>query len=111
MKFCSNCKKIRRIDGNENKEGVCSCDPAHTPDGDVKVFEKVVHSEEPSREVLDVEKIKVGGKFPHKCSKCGHKEAQVVDMGASYGDEASIYLFKCNECGHVDRQADGASNA
>jgi 8-oxo-dGTP pyrophosphatase MutT (NUDIX family)/Zn ribbon nucleic-acid-binding protein len=48
--------------------------------------------------------------FPHKCPKCGHDEADVVDLGAPYSDESNIYLFKCKKCGHVKRQADGSGN-
>jgi hypothetical protein len=33
--------------------------------------------------------------FPHKCPKCGHEEADVVDLGAPYSDEYNIFLFKC----------------
>jgi len=48
--------------------------------------------------------------FPHKCPKCGHDEADVVDLGAPYSDESNIFLFKCKKCGHVKRQADGTGN-
>ena len=48
--------------------------------------------------------------FPHICSKCSFEEAEIVDLGAFYGDESNVYLFKCKSCGFTERQADGASN-
>jgi len=31
-------------------------------------------------------------------------------LGASYSDEADVYLFQCKKCGFVERQADGSGN-
>ena len=48
--------------------------------------------------------------FPHECKKCGHRYADVADLGVQYSDEASVYLFKCKKCGHTERDAYGCSN-
>jgi hypothetical protein len=34
------------------------------------------------------------GGFPNTCKKCGCEWADVVDLGAPYGDESNVYLFK-----------------
>ena len=48
--------------------------------------------------------------FPHTCRKCGHGEAEAIELGVFYGDEAGVYLFKCKKCGYSERQSDGTGN-
>ena len=71
--------------------------------------EKLKKKEELGDGVLDLEEHESEG-FPHECGKCGHTEADVVDLGQQYSDEASIYLFKCKKCGNVKRDAYGSGN-
>ncbi|MEK6918162.1 MAG: hypothetical protein AABW51_04400 [Nanoarchaeota archaeon] len=58
--------------------------------------------------ILDQENINQG--FPHKCKKCEHDFAEVIDLGVSYSDESSVLLFRCKKCSHVERDAFGTSN-
>ncbi len=46
--------------------------------------------------------------FPNTCKKCGYGYADVIDLGASWTDEANVYLFKCKKCGYVTRDAYGS---
>jgi len=44
--------------------------------------------------------------YPHKCKKCGHDKAQVIDLGIWYSDEAGVIRFKCGKCGFAEQTAD-----
>lgn len=89
---------------------VCSC-------GNKKLIreDETINAEETqpkkdlrSSEVLS-EKHDTSG-FPHICSKCGHGECEVIELGVFYGDEVGVYLFKCKKCGYSERQSDGTGN-
>jgi len=108
--FCDNCGKILEIKNIEEEKiiGICSC-------GFIKEFDFHITSiqkqqEKPVFGKGIISDANIGQGFPHKCQKCGYNESEVYDLGASYGDEASIYLFKCKKCGFVERQADGSGN-
>jgi len=70
--------------------------------------EKIEKPEKRGKGILEEKQSKKG--FPHKCSKCGCEQSDVVDLGASYSDEANIYLFKCKRCGNTDRDSYGTGN-
>jgi len=101
LKFCPNCKKIIIQIGN------CSCGFEIT-EFNLYSTEQGKPPKEKGQGILEEEKITTG--FPHICQKCGHNEAEVVDVGVSVSDEAGIYLFKCIKCSHIERQADGSCN-
>ena len=73
----------------------------------LKVKEKITPPEKTGKGVLKEEKKGKG--FPFRCEKCGYEYADVADLGASYSDEASVFLFKCRKCGHVTRDVYGSS--
>jgi len=101
LKFCPNCKKIIMQTGN------CTCG-YEIKEFSLQITEHQKPKDKRSNEILLEEKITQG--FPHMCQKCGHNEAEVIDVGVSVSDEAGIYLFKCIKCGYVERQADGSCN-
>lgn len=39
----------------------------------------------------------------HKCKKCGHDKAELMEMSASYSDEDNTYRMKCGRCGFVEQ--------
>ena len=41
--------------------------------------------------------------YDHKCPKCSHGKAELVEMGPSYSDEDSTFRMKCGKCGWVER--------
>lgn len=41
--------------------------------------------------------------YDHACPKCGHKKAELIEMGPSYADEDSTFRMKCGKCGWVER--------
>ncbi len=104
MEFCNHCGKPLKIKG---KIAICNC-------GFIKEIspvypsEKINKPQERGKGVFE-KKDKDKG-FPHTCKKCGHEFADVVDLGASYSDEANVYLFKCKKCENVERDAYGTSN-
>ncbi|MEA3329650.1 MAG: hypothetical protein U9Q06_02800 [Nanoarchaeota archaeon] len=104
MDFCKKCGKL--IMGNEEFEK-CSCGFINQTK-DISSSEKLKHPRKKGRGIIYKKESEDG--FPHKCKKCGHEFSEVTDLGASYGDEASVYLFKCKKCKHTERDAYGASN-
>ena len=109
MEFCNKCGKILLIKiKNEKKIGICSCGFTKEIISESHSYEKIKSPIKRGKGILKQEDDAKG--FPHKCKKCGHDNADVEDLGASYSDEASIHLFKCKKCGHVDRQSYGASS-
>ncbi|PIN94190.1 hypothetical protein COU56_03090 [Candidatus Pacearchaeota archaeon CG10_big_fil_rev_8_21_14_0_10_31_9] len=108
--FCDSCGKILEIktSKDEKKFGLCSCGFIKEINYEVITSDKQKEREEQG-EGIAVEKMAKNG-FPHKCKKCGYNESEVYDLGASYSDESSVYLFKCLKCGHVERDAYGSSN-
>lgn len=106
--FCDKCGKMLDIKLQGDKQiGICKC-------GCIKEIQsfnftdRIYKPEEKAKGILDNKESSKG--FPHICDKCGHTEAYIHDLGASYSDESNVYLFKCKECGYVKRQADGSSN-
>ncbi|MEK6891413.1 MAG: hypothetical protein AABX03_04740 [Nanoarchaeota archaeon] len=109
--FCDECGSILEVKTTKEgkKFGICNCGFAK------EVHSDIISSEiEPKRkevgEGVIVEETEIPPGFPHTCKKCGYKEAEVYDLGASYSDEANKYLFKCLKCGYTERQADGTGN-
>ena len=88
----------------------CTCGKAKLLLSGVIAKNKTEAKPHVSKEVADSNSAPAEGVFPHVCSKCGHGEGYVKDLGAFLGDESNVYLFKCAKCGHTDRQADGCSN-
>jgi DNA-directed RNA polymerase subunit M/transcription elongation factor TFIIS len=107
--FCDHCGKILEIVKSKKGDifGLCDC-------GSVKILKKDIESNESINQKKEIgtgiikEVHKKG--FPHKCSKCGHNEAEVYDLGASYSDESNTWLFKCTKCNHVDREGYGTGS-
>lgn len=101
LKFCPNCNKLI------TKQGNCTCGH-EIKEFSLHITEPQKQKEEKGKEILIEQKPTSG--FPHICQKCGHTEAEVIDVGVAVSDEAGIYLFKCLKCSYVERQADGSCN-
>ncbi len=39
----------------------------------------------------------------HKCKKCDHDKAELIEIAPFYSDEDSLVRMKCGKCGHVER--------
>lgn len=111
MRFCPRCGKMM-IMQDDYGLNVCRCDCGYyTYDAvDTTASEKQAKVAEVGKGVAKDSDFETEG-FPHKCKKCGHENADVVDLGAPYSDEANIYLFRCKKCKHIERQHDGTGNA
>ena len=91
--FCDDCGSILEVltARNGRKFGVCNCGFIKEVDSDLIIDEIEKPSEMRGDGVLFEN---IGDGFPHKCKKCSYGECEVIDLGASYGDEANVYLFK-----------------
>lgn len=112
MEFCPRCGRMMKLGlefkGTEQRNiSTCSCGFAKNFESKT-IEENVPQKEKRSSEVV-TEKHETRG-FPHKCKKCGFGEAEVLELGVFYGDEAGVYLFKCKKCGYTERQSDGTGN-
>jgi len=107
--FCPDCKRILSIKTEKGKKhSACFCGFKTDIISEISVSESLKQPEKKGQGIASEEKNLKG--FPHDCSKCGYGEAEVTDLGAFYGDESNIVLFKCKKCNHTDRVTDGASN-
>ncbi len=39
----------------------------------------------------------------HKCKRCGHEKAELIEISPWYSDEDSIFRMKCGSCGYVEQ--------
>jgi DNA-directed RNA polymerase subunit M/transcription elongation factor TFIIS len=110
MKFCKNCGKGLFINNPETNIVQCSCGYIEKIERghDVGFEEKIPQKAEIGKGAV-TEKHDLHG-FPHICKKCSHGEAEAIELGVFYGDEAGVYLFKCKKCGYTERQSDGTGN-
>ena len=110
MHFCPKCGKIATVVKDGLNRITCSCGFSKLilEGEDVIVEENMPKRVE--RGTGAVEKKHDLGGFPHDCKKCGHGEAEAIELGVFYGDEAGVYLFKCKKCGYSERQSDGTGN-
>jgi DNA-directed RNA polymerase subunit M/transcription elongation factor TFIIS len=110
MEFCDKCGKPMRVISDGLNRLVCSCGFSKLIiEGKNICFEE----NQPKRKEVGngaVEKKHDLSGFPHECRKCGHGEAEAIELGVFYGDEAGVYLFKCKKCGYSERQSDGTGN-
>lgn len=108
-KYCNTCNQIINL---EEKNGVlfevCLCGKNKFIEKKIIVSEKQSKKETVGAGIAEENNSLEG--FPHICSKCGFNQADITDLGAPYGDESNIYLYKCKKCGHTERQTDGTSN-
>jgi DNA-directed RNA polymerase subunit M/transcription elongation factor TFIIS len=108
MIFCK-CGKIMDIRDDGLRMAFCSCGNKHLVlGGEITVEDNTPKTEIRNSEVVKTEHV--GSGFPHNCSKCGYGEADVIELGIFYSDEAAVYLFKCKKCGWSERQSDGTGN-
>lgn len=109
MIFCE-CGKIMEIRDDGLRMAFCLCGRKQVVlGGELTAEDNNPKNEMRNSEVVKEEHKGVGG-FPHNCSKCGFGEADVIDLGIAYSDEAAVYLFKCKKCGWSERQSDGTGN-
>tara|TARA_Y100000310_G_scaffold334914_3_gene415714 strand:- start:561 stop:827 length:267 start_codon:yes stop_codon:yes gene_type:complete len=41
--------------------------------------------------------------YDHKCKKCGHGKAELIEKMAWYSDEDNTYQLKCGKCGFIEQ--------
>lgn len=39
----------------------------------------------------------------HKCKKCGHDKAELIEIAPFYSDEDFVFRMKCGKCGLVEQ--------
>jgi len=67
----------------------------------VRLSEKGVEKEVKRMEILDGDnRLAV---HDHKCLKCGHDKAELIERSCSYSDEDNIYQMKCGKCGYIEQ--------
>lgn len=105
--FCEKCGKIfALLHENEKIFGLCRCG-----------FRKEIKDISHTQEIKQKEKIGEGSirdenqlaSYPHKCRKCGHIGAQVIEMGVWFSDESGVIRYKCGKCGAVEQEKDSNS--
>ena len=109
QKTCDKCNALIAL---EEKDGqlweLCNCGRNKFVEKKIITSEKGKTQEKLGEGIAEEDKTLEG--FPHICGKCSYNQADITDLGAPYGDESNIYLYKCKKCGHTERQTDGTSN-
>ena len=103
MFFCTKCGKIIvfKSPNLQGKKAECSC-------GNIFVVneEDFVLKEKTNNKAIEVADDKnLLAVHKHVCRRCGHDKAQLIEIGAMYGDEEDIVRYKCGRCGHVEQLA------
>jgi DNA-directed RNA polymerase subunit M/transcription elongation factor TFIIS len=110
MDFCEKCGKPMHVVNDGLNKLVCSCGFSKLViEGKNISFDEKQPIREKRGEGAVEKKHDLNG-FPHICKKCGFGEAEAIELGVFYGDEAGVYLFKCKKCGYSERQSDGTGN-
>jgi DNA-directed RNA polymerase subunit M/transcription elongation factor TFIIS len=98
--FCEKCGKILKI---ENNVGRCSCGFEKELDIEKTTISETIKQKDEKGKGFVHDKNELAT-FPHLCSKCGHEQAQVIDMGVWVGDEAGVIRYKCGKCGATEQE-------
>jgi len=104
MFFCTKCGKIivLKSPSPQGKAKIeCSCGNIFDVEKDIILKEKITPGKE--IEIADDENILAVHK--HICKKCGYDRAELIEIGAMYGDEEDIVRYKCGKCGYVEQLA------
>jgi len=105
--FCEKCGKISKIEEIEGKKIVrCSCgfEKQIEDDHEVSATEHVPKKPEKGKGAVSGDNQLAT--FPHKCKKCGHEKAQVIECGVWYSDEAGVVRYRCGKCGYTEQDKD-----
>ena len=100
MQFCSKCGtliKLRNI--NQKNKFYCDCGQ------EIKInFEKIIIKEktDSKKEIEIADNINRLAVHKNICKKCGHDRAELIEIGAMYGDESDVVRLKCGKCNHVE---------
>lgn len=103
LKFCPKCGDIL-IPEKQGEKFFASCQKC----GFSKQVKQLKEREnlEPKKKAEGVDIVRNESPlatYKHKCSKCGHGKAQIIDMGVFYSDEDNLILLKCGKCGYSER--------
>jgi len=97
MMFCPKCKSILGHKKLGSKIHVfCKCGYSER----VSEGKKLTDTPRVRRiEVIDgVNRLAV---HDHRCEKCGHNKAEIIEKGQMYSDEDDVVLYRCGKCGHT----------
>jgi DNA-directed RNA polymerase subunit M/transcription elongation factor TFIIS len=99
MEFCKQCGKPMEI---ENGIGKCKCGFTMP-----LILESEQHQKQKPKKaegfVHDKNELAT---FPHKCKKCGHEQAQVIEPGVGFGDEGGVIRYRCGKCNYTEQDKD-----
>ncbi len=94
--ICPKCEKLLKL---KEKSLFCTCGYT-TKNGRKK--EKI----ETSTKVVISDGKNIFAVFPHKCKKCNHEKAEIIELGVWYNDEDMDIMYKCGKCGFCERDDD-----
>ena len=103
MEFCSKCGTLIKLKNpNPQKKFYCDCGQEIKVQDNIILKEKIILKREieigDNKNTLAVHK--------HVCKKCGYDRAELIYIGAMYGDEGDIIRFRCGKCNHVENVGD-----
>lgn len=95
--FCPRCGSVLKFEKTGNKiRSTCPCGYTSTDASSRHLAEKPKN-----KEIRVLEGDNTLAVYDHKCPRCGHDKAQIIEKGIQYSDEDDLVLFKCGKCGHV----------
>jgi DNA-directed RNA polymerase subunit M/transcription elongation factor TFIIS len=57
----------------------------------------------PSKEIKVSDGKNILAVHNHKCKKCGHDKAELIEIAPFYSDEDFVSRMKCGKCGHTEQ--------
>jgi len=105
MKFCPRCKALL-IPQKIDDKFFLKCDACNflkklKEEEFLVIKNKITRPELKGKGVLKDENVLAT--YEHKCKKCGHNKAQVLDLGIFYSDEDNLIMLQCGKCGYSER--------
>jgi DNA-directed RNA polymerase subunit M/transcription elongation factor TFIIS len=100
MQFCSKCGTLIKLK-NPTPQNKFYCDCGQ----EIKLNSEPVILKE---KTIPKKNIEIGDNenrlavHKHICKKCGYDKAELIYIGAMYGDEGDVIRFRCGKCGYVE---------
>ena len=106
LEFCPVCKSLLQIVIHNNKPiGECKCGFKRTSGISIEAQEDNQTQNSQKQILISQESNQDSSECPDfTCDKCGHKFAQVTELGEILSNEKSVTIFKCLNCGFSERQ-------
>jgi len=100
--FCKTCGTLLQPKKTEYGKWM-ACPRGHTQPELNKEENIVTLKNKPVKRVQVSDGKNILAVHDHKCKKCGHDKAELIDIMPFYSDEDCVTRMKCGRCGKVEQ--------